>query len=54
MLIKIHKRWNHPVAGWLPYMMIRTSNVSKEEYAKIHKESDYKDYPYDIIKEEDD
>lgn len=53
MLIKIHKRYNHPVAGWLPYLMIRTHNVSKEEYAEMHANSDYKDYPYDIIKEED-
>ena len=53
MLIKIHKRYNHPVAGWLPYLMIRTYNVSKEEYAEMHANSDYANCRYDIIKEED-
>ena len=51
MLIKIHKRWEHPIVGWLPYLVIRTHNVSKEEYAKMHAESDYKDYPYEIVED---
>ncbi len=53
MLIKIHKRYNHPIVGWLPYLMIRTYNVTPEEYAKMHSESDYKDYSYEIVKEDD-
>jgi hypothetical protein len=51
MLIKIHKRWEHPLVGWLPYLVIRTHNISKEEYAKMHAESDYKDYPYEIVED---
>jgi hypothetical protein len=51
MLIKIHKRWQHPLVGWLPYLVIRTHNVSKEEYAKMHAESDYADYPYEIVED---
>ena len=50
MLIKIRKRWQHPIVGWLPYIMIRTQNMTPEEYAKIHSESDYRDYPYEIVK----
>ena len=42
MTIKIYKRWEHPIF------------ISKEEYAKMHAESDYADYHYDIVKEEDD
>ena len=51
MLIKIHKRWQHPIVGWLPYIIIRTYNITPEEYAKIHSESDYRDYSYEIVKE---
>ena len=52
MLIKIYKRWEHPIVGWLPYLVISMHNVSKEEYAKMHAESDYKDYPYEIVEDD--
>ena len=54
MTVKIYKKWEHPIFGWLPYLVIHTSNISKEEYAKMHAESDSANYRYDIIKEEDD
>ena len=49
MTVKIYKRWKHPFAGWLPYVLLRTENISPEEYAKIHDKSDYADYEYEIL-----
>ena len=49
MKIKIYKRWEHPVLGWLPYIIINCSNITPEEYAQIHAESDYKDCKYEIV-----
>lgn len=53
MLIKVHTRYNHPVAGWLPYLMIRTYNVTPEEYAEMHAKSKYAKYKYEIVKYDD-
>lgn len=48
MIVKIHKRWCHPLVGWLPYMLLNVQNMTQEEYDKLHKESDYADYKYEI------
>ena len=53
MIVKIHKRWQHPAVGWLPYMLIKTYNITPEQYAEMHAKSDYANCKYEIVKYDD-
>lgn len=52
MRIKIYKRHQHFSGVWLPYFVIQCDNVTPEEYAKMHSESEYKNCKYEIIKKD--
>ena len=47
--VKIFKRNLHWSGNWLPYLIIECSNVTPEEYAKMHSESEYSQYRYQIL-----
>ena len=50
MKIKIYKRFYREDLGiWLPYIIIRCENITAEEYAKMHAESEFASYKYEII-----
>lgn len=51
MKVKIFKRHYIEAFGiWMPYLVLRCENITEEEYAKMHAESEYANYRYEIIK----
>lgn len=50
MKIKIYKRhYREDLGIWLPHIIIRCENITAEEYAKMHEESEYSNCRYEIL-----
>lgn len=50
MKIKIYKKhYMEDLGICLPYLIIRCKNITAEEYEKIHAESEFAAYKYEIL-----
>ena len=50
MKVKIYKNHYREEFGiWLPYIIVNCKNITAEEYAVMHAESDYSACRYEIL-----